>query len=127
MGKALIVDDDKNSRLLLATLIQHTGHTALEADSGAAALRIIADESPDLVIVDLSLPDINGAELIGRLRKDPKTAKVPIALYTATTMGPALEQLVDAYAISAVIPKPGDPKEVLETIRLLLTRDYPSA
>ena len=122
MGKALIVDDDQNSRLLLATFVQHAGHTALEAESGAAALRIAADELPDLVIVDLSLPDMNGAELIRRLRKDAKMAKVPIALYTATTMAPAIEQLVDIYAISAVIPKPGDPKEVLETIRLLLTR-----
>lgn len=120
MSEALIVDDDDNNRLLLATLLEHAGHTPLQAGTGGAALGIAQDKRPALVIVDLSLPDMPGTELIKALRRDSRTSSVKIALYTATGPGAALDELCDLYGISAVIPKPGDPQKTLSLLRQLL-------
>lgn len=114
------MDDDQNNRLLLATLLRHAGHTALEAADARAAISIMEKKRPALVIVDLSLPDISGTQLVREMRANPRTANVKIALYTATQMGAALDELSETYRISAVIPKPGDPREVLGALKRLL-------
>ena len=115
----LIIDDDANNRLLLATLIRHAGLESLEAGSAHEGLRLAAEESPVAVIVDLSLPDMSGAQVIRRLREDERTAGSRIALYTATRVGAAIEELTQTYRIDAVIPKPGDPRETLDIIKRL--------
>lgn len=120
MSEALIVDDEQNNRLLLATLLQHLGHTPLEAPTGAAALALAQERALALIIVDLSLPDMSGAQLIRSLRAGSRTANVKIALYTATPPGAALDELTDLYRISAVIPKPGDPRKILPLLQQLL-------
>lgn len=120
MADVLIVDDDGNNRLLLATLVRHAGHTALEACDARTALAIVEQQRPALTIVDLALPDISGAELVRRMRANPRTGNMKIALYTATPPGAALDELSDAYRINAVIPKPGDPRETLRVLEQLL-------
>ena len=120
MADVLIVDDDENNRLLLATLLRHAGHTPLEAAGGREGLQIAQEKRPALVIVDLSLPDLPGAQLLRELRKDARTAGAQIALYTATQPGAALEELRDLYRVGAVIPKPGDPREILRLLTQLL-------
>lgn len=120
MADVLIVDDEANNRLLLATLLKHAGHNALEAADAAAALALAAAKQPALIIVDLSLPGTSGVELIKRLRAQPPTEKTKIALYTATRLGAATEELAGIYGICAVIPKPGDPKEILKLFNDLL-------
>jgi CheY-like chemotaxis protein len=120
MAKVLVIDDNENNRLLLATLLEYAGHTVLEAEAGIPGAQLAAQEKPDLIVIDLSLPDISGFAVIRNLRSDPVTAQVPIALYTATEISPALRDLMDVYKIGGVIPKPGDPKEILETFAALL-------
>lgn len=120
MADVLIVDDEENNRLLLATLLRHAGHTALEAATGREGLAIAQEKRPSLVIVDLSLPDLSGAQLLRELRANAQTADTQIALYTATQPGAALDELRDLYRIGAVIPKPGDPREILRLLTQLL-------
>jgi len=115
----LILDDDANNRLLLATLIRHAGFEPLEAGCAQEGLRLAVEESPVAAIVDLSLPDMPGAQVIRRLREDARTAGMRIALYTATRLGAAIEELTETYRIDAVIPKPGDPRETLDIIKRL--------
>jgi CheY-like chemotaxis protein len=119
MAKVLIVDDNPDNRLLLSTLVEHAGHTAVEAATGHAGLASAKTEPADVVIVDLSLPDIPGAEVIRLLRADPLTANVTIALYTATQLAPAIEELVELYGIRAIVPKPADVREVLAVLEEL--------
>lgn len=121
MATVLVIDDEENNRLLLTTLLKHAGHTPLEAATGAAGFETATGTSPALIVVDLSLPDITGAELIQHLRGDPRTAETPIALYTATDMPAAIEELVDLYGLSGVIPKPGDARQILESFDRLLS------
>lgn len=120
MADVLIVDDESNNRLLLATLLSHAGHTPLEAGDARSAIAIAAEKQPSLIIVDLSLPDMPGSELIRRLRANPRTATSKIALYTATRSDAATVELRELYGLSAIIPKPGDPKEVLQTLQHIL-------
>ncbi|HKU66953.1 MAG TPA: response regulator [Candidatus Baltobacteraceae bacterium] len=122
MASVLIVDDDPNNRLLLATLLKHAGHEPVEAADGNTALAAVAQEVPGLIIVDLSLPDMTGTALIKRLRREPRTANAKIALYSATRSAAAVQELTDLYGICGVIPKPGDPQEVLAILRELLER-----
>lgn len=118
MANVLVVDDDANNRLLLATLLRHRGHTVSEAADGATALEVAAQTQPQLVVVDLSLPGMSGTALIKRLRAD--RCDVKIALYTATRVDAAIEELRELYGISAVIPKPGDPQAILDLFDELL-------
>lgn len=120
MAEVLIVDDDANNRLLLATLLRHAGHTPLEASSGRDAVAIAQQALPALVIVDLALPDISGAQLMRELRSDVRTRHTKLALYTATQPGAALAELSAIYGISGVIPKPGDPRTILRLLENLL-------
>lgn len=120
MANVLIVDDDSNNRLLLVTLLKHAGHDPTEAADGNAALVAAGQQTPALVIVDLSLPDMPGTALIRRLRSDPRTKDTKIALYTATQSEVATHELTELYGLSGVIPKPGDPKDVLRILRDIL-------
>ena len=120
MAKILIVDDDENNRLLLTTLLEHMGHRSLEAATGATALATAASERPDLVIVDLSLPDIPGVELIRRLRRDEGTG-LRIALYTATQVTSATDEIIETYALDGIVPKPADPQQILAALQRLLS------
>lgn len=120
MADVLIVDDDENNRLLLATLLRHAGHVPLEAAGGHEGLAIAQEKNPALIIVDLSLPDLPGAQLLRLLRADARTAGARVALYTATRSDAAVDELRDLYRVDAVIPKPGDPRQILLLLKQLL-------
>ncbi len=120
MAKVLVVDDDANNRLLLVTLLRHAGHEAVEAADANTALLEALRETPALAVVDLSLPDMPGTELIRRLRRNASTAAMKIALYTATPSDAAVRELTDLYGISGILPKPGDPDAILEIFSTLL-------
>jgi CheY-like chemotaxis protein len=126
VAKVLIIDDEENNRLLLAMLLEYAGHTALQADSGTSGLGAALQGSPDVIVVDLSLPDLPGVEVIRRLRTDARTQNAKIALYTATELAPALTELVETYHIAEVIPKPGDPQQILAAFSRLTASASPN-
>ncbi len=116
MATVLVVDDDDNNRLFVSMLLAHTGHTAIEASDGAEALTRARTDRPDLILLDLSLPTMSGAEFLQALRADPPTRSMPVALYTATQMNPALRDFMEMYGIRHAIPKPAEPQELLAAI-----------
>ena len=122
MARVLIVDDEPNNRLLLTTILTHAGHTVLEAPTGTAGLQIARAEQPQVIVVDLSLPDMSGAELIKQLRAGEETRGALIGLYTATRLSPAIDELIELYGIDGIIPKPADPRQILEAFDALLRR-----
>jgi two-component system chemotaxis response regulator CheY len=127
MANILIADDDRNTRLLVRTVLSHAGHTVLEAGDGAEALRIAAQREPDLILLDLSMPSMSGPEFLRALRADARTARTPVALYTATTVNPALRDFMEIYTVRDVIPKPSEPAELLAAVERALTRAGSSA
>ncbi len=82
MSKILIVDDDQTSLLLLEKMLEGKGNRLLKARNGREGLEIAFRENPDLIILDVVMPDIDGFELTRRVKKDPRTKNTPIILVT---------------------------------------------
>jgi len=77
------VDDDLGTGRLLALLVRHLGHDAAYVDSGGKALAYLTDHQPDLVILDVMMPGIDGLEVLSRMRMNPTTADVPVVMFSA--------------------------------------------
>ncbi len=82
-GCVLIVDDDAGTGRLLALLVRHLGHNAAYVDSGGKALDYLTTHHPDLVILDVMMPGIDGLEVLSRMRENPSTAEVPVVMFSA--------------------------------------------
>ncbi|KUL28549.1 response regulator [Actinoplanes awajinensis] len=78
MSKVLVVDDESDIRFMHRRILAKAGHEVTEAGDGAMALAAVRDWAPDLVITDMMMPIMDGAELIRRLREDPATAAIPV-------------------------------------------------
>ena len=92
MGRILVVDDEPDERFLLRRVFERAGHEVTDAPDGAAALAIARESPPDLIVTDMRMPVMDGAELIRRLRGDPATAQIPIL---ASTGDPDLARAAD--------------------------------
>ena len=84
--KILVVDDDIDSLKLIGLMLQRNGYEVIAASAGNQALTKAASERPDLIILDIMMPDMNGYEVTRRLRKNPDTQRIPIIMFTAKTL-----------------------------------------
>ena len=78
-----LVEDDENTREVFRTILEHTGHRVLEARDGQAGLRLVREALPDVLLLDLGLPKLDGRSVVHELKADPRTAGVPIIVVTA--------------------------------------------
>lgn len=83
MATILIVEDNAATRELVVDFLEADGHSVLEAGTGVEALTVVAAARPDLILLDLRLPDAHGFDLARRFREDPRTSSVPILALTA--------------------------------------------
>jgi DNA-binding response OmpR family regulator len=119
MAAILIVEDDAYCARLLNIRLEHAGHTVTIATDGHAALQALAVSLPDLIVLDLLLPRLNGAQLAQRLRQDPRTASIPILLVTAVGDRSA-HAVIAARTVDAVLIKPIDFAQFQQHIDTLL-------
>ena len=105
MTLALIVDDSELNRKLERDLLRNAGFETLESATGVEALRIAAAFGPDVILMDLSLPDIDGVEVTRRLAADPRTARIPVVAITALRLDGAGDWL-EAAGFAGWIEKP---------------------
>jgi circadian clock protein KaiC len=124
MSTILVVDDEPDERFLLRRMFEREGYEVLDACDGAAALAIVRESPPDLILTDMMMPVMNGAELIRRLRSDPATAAIPIM---ASTGDPGLAGSADvvmskslplqdlAAAVRACLKEGRDPLKLMST------------
>ncbi|HET6656286.1 MAG TPA: response regulator [Gaiellaceae bacterium] len=85
-ARVLVVEDNEKNMKLFRDVLLAAGYRTLEATTGEEAVTIAAEHSPDLVLMDIQLPDIDGIEALGRLRDDSRTAAVPVLALTAQAM-----------------------------------------
>lgn len=118
----LVVDDNPSNRNLIGELLIRSGYRNVEfAEDGIAALEAIAVHPPELVILDVLMPRMDGVEVVRRLRADPKTAGLPILVQTAATDRTIRRALFDLGATDFVM-KPLEVAELLARVRSLLHR-----
>jgi CheY-like chemotaxis protein len=111
----LVVDDDPDVRLMFKLIFENAGYRVSEARNGVSALILIRDSLPDLVVTDMMMPGMDGAELIRRIRADERSAHVPIVAVTAY---PGARK--QASAADAVLSKPIDREGLLATVSSLI-------
>jgi two-component system cell cycle response regulator DivK len=107
MAKILYIEDNSGNRLLVKRILAVEGHEILEAADGREGLRIAAENAPDLVLVDINLPDIDGYEVTARLRQMPAMERIPIVALTANALRGDREKSLEA-GCDGYIQKPLD-------------------
>ncbi|HEX4881832.1 MAG TPA: phosphate regulon transcriptional regulator PhoB [Porticoccaceae bacterium] len=120
-ASVLIVDDEAAIRDMVAAALEVAGFLCLRAENARAAYALIVDERPDLVLLDWMMPEVSGIELLRRLRRDERTAELPVILLTAKTEEDNLVQGLDAGA-DDYVTKPFSPRELIARVRALLRR-----
>ena len=119
MAKILVVEDEPEIRILVKTILEKAGYSVVEAEDGEAALRLVNEEEPDLVLLDVMIPCIEGWEVCRRIRENEATRRIPIIMVTVRTTDEDIQRSVECGA-NAHINKPFDQKELLDTIKKLL-------
>ena len=112
VGKILIVDDEKAMRLALTECLKITGYTLMEASNGKEALELIIKNHPELVILDVMMPDISGLEVCRSIRKNPKTNGIKVIILSARGQEKEKEEGLRAGA-DRYITKPFDYAELI--------------
>ena len=92
MARLLLVEDEQVNRELFRRRLERKGYAVLTADSGLAAVALVQSDKPDLVLMDLGLPDIDGWEAINRVKADPATAAIPVIVLSAHATSDAKEK-----------------------------------
>ena len=112
----LIVEDNEKNMKLFRDILGATGYRTLEAVSGERAVELARSHGPDLVLMDIQLPGIDGVEALARLRADGRTARVPVLALTAQAMEGDHERFLAA-GFDAYVSKPVDIAELVATVR----------
>ena len=118
MSLILIVEDNEKNMKLVRDVLQVKGYETLEAVTGEDGLKIARARMPDLILMDIQLPGIDGVEAFRRIRANAATAHIPIAALTASVT-PTDRGEITAAGFDAFLGKPINLKEFLETVRRL--------
>ena len=124
MSTILIVEDNDKNMKLARDILQAKGYATLEAVNGEDGVRLALAHKPDLVLMDIQLPDINGIEAFGRIRANPGTAAIPVVAFTASVTVNDRSRITGA-GFNAFISKPINLKEFIETVRKTLEGGTP--
>jgi two-component system cell cycle response regulator DivK len=117
--RILVVEDDADNRGLLVKALTPEGYEILEATDGRSAIARARSEHPDLIIMDLALPGIDGWEASRRLKSNPRSADIPIIALTAFAM-PGDEERALGAGCDAYLSKPCRPQTIREVVRRFL-------
>ena len=119
MKKVLVADDKSTGRELIRTVLEHSGHTVIEAGNGIEAVRSARDLLPDLIVLDLHMPELDGFGALQELRADERFAATPIIALTASAMQGDRERALTA-GFTSYLTKPVSLSELrIEMERLL--------
>ncbi|MCU0965020.1 MAG: response regulator [Burkholderiaceae bacterium] len=124
MKTVLIVEDNEKNMKLARDILRAKGYATLEAVNGLDGVRLALEHKPDLVLMDIQLPDINGIEAFERIRANAETAKVPVIAFTASVTTGDRSRIGDA-GFDGFLGKPINLKEFIETVRRMLGEAAP--
>lgn len=118
----LLVEDNEDNRTIYRTILQHGGYEVAEAGDGEAALRMARELIPALVLMDISIPLIDGWEATRRLKSDPATARIPVIALTAHAQDADRQRSLEA-GCDGYLVKPIEPRAVLREVERFVSHD----
>lgn len=119
MAKILIVDDSPTEQYVLDQHLRNAGHQTVTANDGEEGLDVARSEQPDLILMDVVMPGLNGFQATRKLKRDPATAGIPVIIVTTKSQDTDREWGLRQGA-SDYLVKPVEPGELLEKVRQLL-------
>jgi CheY-like chemotaxis protein len=117
-GTILLVEDNSDNRIIYRRVLEHFGYTVIEALDGEEAIRLATERVPDLVLMDISIPRIDGWEATKAIRADPRTKGIPVVALTAHAM-PADRARAAEVGFASYLTKPIEPRRVVAEIERL--------
>lgn len=120
-GPVLLVEDDEETRLAYRALLEHAGWSVDEASDGEQALRMFNGTLPRVVVIDISLPGVDGWEMTRRLKLDERTRDVPVLLVTGHTLDEDRQRARDL-GCAGYLAKPVPPSRFVEEVERLAER-----
>ena len=111
----LVVEDEPKNLKLFRDLLQHSGYTTIEATDGEQGVELAIDKKPDLILMDIQMPRMDGLEAIRILKADVTTRNIPIVALTSYAMKGDKERILEA-GCDGYLAKPFDIQELLKTV-----------
>jgi CheY-like chemotaxis protein len=115
----LLVEDNEDNRTIYSTVLRYLGYQVIEAVDGLQAIALARSERPDIVLMDISIPGIDGWEATRVLREDPATRAIPIVALTAHALADDRERAANA-GFTSYLAKPIEPNAVVAEVRRLI-------
>lgn len=122
MADVLLVEDMPDNRDIYRTILAWGGHSVSEAQNGADALVAVRSTRPSIIVMDVTMPVMDGLEATRRLKADPETSGIPVIILTAHAYASDREDAVRAGA-NSYLPKPCAPKDLLREVDRLLASE----
>ena len=126
MTRVLVVEDNAANQLLAASVLERDGFEVVVAESAQDALSAILRQKPDVILMDIQLPEVDGLSFTRRLKADPATASIKVVAMTAHAMVGDREQALAA-GCAGYIPKPIDTRTLAEQVRAFLMTEKAEA
>ncbi len=126
MARILVVDDNAEIQMLLVALLQRAGHDVIEAADGIHVETEIHDTNPDLIILDLMMPILDGWSTLEQLKSKPSTSKLPVII-TSALDGPDLLSKARNMGAADYVPKPFQADEIISRINWALSASEQAA
>ena len=124
--KILIIDDDETARYVLIKLLTGTPYAVIEAASGSEGLRRAREDQPQVIFLDLMMPEMSGFEVLERLKSDPSTRNIPVVIITSKLVEPEERALLDGKVVE-ILPKAATSRErVIVSIRQAIAHARPA-
>ena len=125
MKRVLVVEDNKNNMRLLVKLLKSHGYETIKAETGEEGVKLAVEEKPDLILMDIKLPGIDGLEATIRIRASGGNGKVPIIAITSYAMAGDREKFLKG-GFTGYIEKPIDPFKIIKEIEEICQKNIKS-
>ncbi|MCX5720183.1 MAG: response regulator [Nitrospirae bacterium] len=119
--KILLVEDSKSLQQIYKTKLTYEQFHVLTADNGMEAIKILSQEKPDLILLDLMMPLMDGYKVLQVVKTDPKLAHIPVLVFSAKGQSEEVEKALNLGAAGYVVKATTKPNEVVERIRKILS------
>ncbi|HUV46511.1 MAG TPA: response regulator [Candidatus Bathyarchaeia archaeon] len=120
MGKILIIEDDSLIAKVFSTRLESDGHEVFTAEDGNVGLLLAKKEIPDVLLLDLMMPKVSGLEVLEQLKKDPRTQKIPVLVYSNLGREKEISQAKALGASEFITKADSTPQQVVEKIESYL-------